>query len=75
MAGSSTVTSQTRNATTVTKTAEAVAQVFAGGDPADFSEVHFAQKLCHRRRGTLELDRKGRRGAPGGVIEADILTD
>ncbi len=75
MAVSLTGRSNARDAANVTNTAEAVAQVFAGGDPANLFEAYFAQKLCHRQRGTLELDRKRRWVALGGAIKADIPPD
>ena len=70
MTGSSTVTSHSLDATAVVATAEAVAQVFAGVDPPNLFEVYFKQKLCHRRRGTL--DRKGRRTTFKADIPADL---
>ncbi len=71
MTGSSTVTSHSLDATAVAATAEAAAQIFAGGGAVNFFEVYFAQKLCHRRRGTV--GRKGRRTTFKADIPADLL--
>ena len=73
MAGSLTVTSSVRCTPAASTTAEAVAQVFAGEDPADFIEVHFRKNCataCGERVNQPEPDYDGLRSE---VIGAYIV--